>query len=464
MSAWWVVLGCIVAAGTALSAYGNSDVDLFWHRVLGQRWISQLGFDVTNDPIAYTPGRHWVPTSWSVEVAYALLVDHIGYGGVAALRCILALAFLSTLGVVLARRLPVWQAALWLAVVGLPASMVIQDRPQTFSLLLTVLILPAVWAWLERGDLPRPVVALGFTWLWANVHGLWVLPPALLSVAALVAVAQRLPWRRAAALAGGCLLAAALTPIGPELLLTPFRIRSSTAQIAEWTPTAIHAPFTWGFAAVLVALVAMWARRSPAPAELWYSLAVTAFGLLAVRNAVFASLLLLPPLLVALRRAPARSRSTARMARPLVAAVVGLALLAGAATYLRIEPVSDAQPYDIAAALRAADRPLRVVNDYNVSGVLREFGGDRVRLAIDGRSDRYGSGRIDRYGRMLEGQAGWRPRLATLRPDAVVVDRRSALVELLRDDGWTRVMRDGEMALLVPPGRPLGPPGAVPTT
>jgi hypothetical protein len=444
-----MALGGVVAAGVALSAYGNYDPDIYWHRIIGHWFLQHQSLSLAPDPIAYTSGDPWITTSWASDVLYALLHASFGYAGIAALRLLLTTALLGVAGLYLARRLPLWQATLWLGLAGLPLALAAQDRPQTFSLVFTALLLPSVEHWLTGGDVPRPVPALAFTWVWANVHGLWLLAPALLALAATVELAHGRPWRRAALTAAGCVGAAALTPVGPELLLTPLRVRSAaSAQIAEWGPTAITQPFAWGFAAVFVGIVVHWTRRQPPARHVWYVFAVTGFGLLARRNAAFASLLLLPPLALSLQLAGTKVSSTLETGRWRCATVVFALMVAGAATYLRVPPVPNELPFDIASRLAASKQPLRVVNDYNIAGFLREYGGDHVRVAIDGRSDRYGQGRIRRYGEMLDGQRGWHRRLARLRPDAVVVERRSALVELLHEDRWVTTVKDGRFELL----------------
>src|SRR4051812_28079108 len=77
-SAWLLVIVLIAGAGICISAYLNVDPDLYWHRVLGSHWVHARSLSLTPDPISYTPGNSWFPTSWSVEVLYAGLVAAFG--------------------------------------------------------------------------------------------------------------------------------------------------------------------------------------------------------------------------------------------------------------------------------------------------------------------------------------------------------------------------------------------------
>jgi hypothetical protein len=138
--------------------------------------------------------------------------------------------------------------------------------------------------------------------------------------------------------------------------------------------------------------------------------------------------------------------------------VLLLAPLLVLSAYLRHPLFAESSPSRIAAALHDTRQPVRVLNNYNIAGYLREFGGDKVRVAIDGRADRYGAAAIERYGNALDGERGWERELAKYDPDAAVIPRDSALVQLLTDRKWRLVMVDHDWALLVPPDSKLNLP------
>jgi hypothetical protein len=453
VSAWYVVTGGVIAATIAVSASGAGDPDLFWHRILGGIWLDRLSVRLPDrDPLAYTEGRPWLPTAWFMEVVYDRVVAVAGYQGIEVLRLVLTLVFVGLLVTFVHRRLTPERAAAALLLVAVPAAFDIQDRPQTVSFILAAAALPSIHRWLEDRSLPAvPAIAV-FTWVWANVHALWLLVPALL-VIAFVGDPSRSALRAVTIRLGAAVLGACLTPVGPELLVIPFRVRGSTSLITEWEPTALQLPFTWGLAGSLILILVGWARatRRVETHRIVYVVAITVFSMMAYRNVTVSTILLLPVITDVIAGLWAGKRSGTTLPRALVATMCGLLALSGGVTYLR-EPVVQHQfPARIAQRLADEPGPVRVLNDYNISGYLREFGGANVRLAIDGRADRYGDETIRRFTDLTNIGPGWRRTFREYDPDLVVIERVSALRQMLIADGWTIEMSDGRYVLLDPP-------------
>lgn len=451
LSAWLLPLLGVASFAILITAYASVDPDIYWHRVLGSYWIER-GWPslTTDDPVSYTPAsRDWFTTSWSVEVVYAGLVRAGGYSAVLGLRLVFACLFVLLLTRFVTREMTVPAAAVLVATVGLPAAAVIQDRPQTLSLILLSALLPVLSRWLATGATPRPLQAALLTWVWANVHGLWLLIPAFFVLAAMADALQGgRSWGRHVAAAIACIVAASFTPIGPKLLLSPFLINSATSNITEWQATSFAAPVTWGLAATLVlTFVGIALQRELNPRVLALSLAAAMFGLMAYRNAVFASLALTPVVCLLWRERAAALKGSVSIHRRIIAALVVMTSLALPIRYFQAPFPPEEAPARIARELRSMGS-IRVAPPYNWSGYLREFGGQGVRVAIDGRADRYGAARIDRYGRFMEGRRGWRAELARLDPDVVVVERTSPLVELMQSDGWVTSLKDGEFVMM----------------
>ena len=236
--------------------------------------------------------------------------------------------------------------------------------------------------------------------------------------------------------------------MGPRLLASPFIVNASTGHITEWQPTALRSPMAWGLAATVVILVVGFARSPRVPLrQQMAAVIVGLFGFLAYRNAVVASVLLLPLSAHLLDQHLHFVRTTLHVPRTVLFAVAGLALLWTAQLYAGQPTVPRHSPARIAAVL--ADYPsVRVLAPYNSSGYLREFGGDGVRLAIDGRADRYGDERIREHLSLMDARGPWRRQFAALDPDVVVVERESPLRELLVQDGWAVTVRDRDLVLL----------------
>lgn len=447
-----------VAATGWTAAY---DPDLYWHIVLGHSLLTHWWSGA--DPIAFTAALPWRPEAWLAEVGYSALVSAFGYAGILGLRLVLEVCFVGALLWALRRGRPAWVATVVFAAVALPGLFYLQqDRPQTISF---VLLVP-VGVWLLRGlqgvDPPRWWVVAGYTWLWANIHGMWVMVPVvclLLMVARLLdagrdGVPQAVAWllRGVAAV-----VAAALTPMGPWVVLAPLRLGAATKTITEWGPTTTAVLMTWSLILVLLLLVVGWARgaRRGSWGEL---LAVTALALFATnaeRNVVVSAVLLAPLAAETLAGfSPPRWLGTQRtVPRAAVAVVAVLAVTATAYTYGQDRVINPRDPAHIAATLAAQHRPLRVLNDYNVSGFIRDFGGNGVRVAVDGRADRYGGPALAAYSSMMAGQGSWQEQVAALRANAAVLLSTSALAGLLASqDDWVQLQTDGRWVLLVPPG------------
>ena len=172
---------------------------------------------------------------------------------------------------------------------------------------------------------------------------------------------------------------------------------------------------------MLALLSVGWARsQHVARSELAVSLALLVFMWAAWRN-VGPGLLMLAPL-VARRLSLAfphlGARSEPRWSRPvgLVVAtlmtVLALVSIPGRSPYL---PDAD-YPVELAQQIASLAPGQRVLNDYNVAGLVLFFGGAGTQVAIDGRSDRYGGKYIEDYLDMLDLSGEWDGLLEELAP------------------------------------------------
>ncbi len=247
-----------------------------------------------------------------------------------------------------------------------------------------------------------------------------------------------------------------LTPVGYELLLCTVLIRSSTSEISEWQA---HHALPLRSPGVLPGCLLMLRGGLEPLCECGSSDPGTSVFALVIAGVRADGI----PERCHRERAldTARGRSTHLRAamgahvgpapsfdpvsRATLAAVVALGML-----YAAQPPTPEQLPARIAQSSRGSRHTdLRVLSPYNLSGYLREFGGDRVRLAIDGRADRYGDARIRRHNDLMSARGDWEAEISRLRPDVVVVDRTSPLRDLLLLDGWRQDIRDGDFVLLV---------------
>lgn len=461
----WILLAIVVgtlAAGTSLGPI--KDHDIFLHVAVGDQILAH-GRTPLPDPWAFSRGRSsWSSSSWAADVGLALIHRWAGDRGVVLLELVGTIMLLGGLYVLLRRHRPGTRAVVFgLACVSIWPFF--EERPQLASMIFVIWL-----SWLCQrlrsgmGEFNRPAV-LALTWLWAWVHGMWILVPVMLL---LVVVARRLDGDRLRSPRQRKILAtvalapvmAMLTPVGPRLILAPVRVSAAAGgRLAEWLPAKLTLPLSWGFLALFVVTVVCWAvgPRRPAAAELLWVLALGAYAAMAWRNLGPACILIAPVTAAALDsvwinqgklRVPARAATT-------LAAGAALALLA-ADVHLPTAPAWG--PSRIVATLRAQHGQVRVLNDYDVGGYLATSAGPRVRVAVDGRADRYGGAFLDRYFAMEDGRPGWRATVNDLHPDVAVLAGESPLIDLLTDSGWRRVMRDRAFVLLSAPGFDLQRP------
>lgn len=460
----------LVAGLTVLHLRGLSpfvDIDLYWHVRLGEEILRGGAVRGTGTSWAYTlPDSTWVTTQWLSEVVLALVHDIAGWRGIAALRFACSAGIVVGLAVAVLRgRRSIWAPVVFTLSV-LVASGYFQERPLLASMLLSVWLGGVCARAVASSALPSTVPLLALTWLWANLHGQWVVVPGCLG---LLALGRAVEWgrdrdgvrppTRLVALTVGSTAAGAFTPYGPALLLAPFTFRSATVHHTEWAPTSLSNLFAIAFALVVLLVVLAWSLGAVRPrvTEVVLVVGLCAFASVAMRNVPPTALLLAP--LAAHRLAlafPRPDRCHTRRERKLLAAVLlTVAVVAAVALPVRFAATQDVPaevPVRLARHLAQLPGDHYVVNDYNVSGALVFWGGSRTRVAVDGRADRYGGAFIDRYQSMMAMRAGWRDTFAELRPNYVVPELTSPLVEELGSRGWTREYEDGAYVLLRAPG------------
>jgi len=464
-----LALAAVAIAILLLSVGPITDIDTYWHVLIGQEVLdSGRTGGLGNSWSLYVPGQDWITSQWGSEVVMSATHQLFGWSGIVWLRTLLVLTLLAALAVLLLKRASASTSAVVFALVLVPCLIVLQERPLLASLIFLAWLSGVGYDLLTKGRQPRWFVVLPLVALWANLHGMWVLAPATFALVAITIAVDRNPaksgrLRGALILTVVSILGGCLTSIGIKGLLLPFVFRSATPQISEWQPVPLTSPQSFGLAAMFVTLVYLWARSpSRVPrSHIIYAIAWCAFGFTAYRNLLPAAIMMAPLAAASLSRTrllhPRRPAPEQQKAIGVVTAITLIAGLAGLiAATARVDPLAAAKPLAIAERLAKQPGETRVFNGYNTAGVLAAFGGDGIRLAIDGRSDRFGGDYIERYVEAMSLGEGWQDLLRQVDPDAAVIDTSSALAyELTKNQGWTLVMTDGTYSLLTPP--PNGP-------
>jgi hypothetical protein len=239
-------------------------------------------------------GLPWLDQQWGAQVFLAAVYGAAGWTGLAILRA--AMVGLVSGLILLAIRLRApgigARRAAWLTlgafIVSAPA---LALRPQLAAMVCFALALAllagrrrhATAIWLV------PVVAIA----WANLHGSFILAPALAGLAWIEDLAEHMPSARRALLATGLTLAATLVnPFGPDVWRYAASIatnREVTARISEWqptTPTDVPGILFWASVVLVAVGFVLLSRRRGAVA--WPAIlglvAFAALGAVAVRG------------------------------------------------------------------------------------------------------------------------------------------------------------------------------------
>jgi hypothetical protein len=405
-----LLAGVLIPLALGSSGTIFNDGDVSWQIATG-RWILENRAIPHADPFSFTAaGTPWVPMESLAEVMLAGAYQLGRYSGVAALvsLALVALHLIVFLhGTRFVRPMAMAAGIIAMDVVLIPMMLA---RPHLLAWPLlagwTVLMLKA-----RDDDRAPPLAAVLLIWVWANLHGSFVMGLAIagaFGLEALVESPNRIRALRQWALFGAlCIVAVMLNVNGIEGVVYPFRIGSLAMLplIDEWKPSnpAITPFFFASLAAVLVAIGWKGIRWRPIRVVLLAGLLILA--LLQVRHqavlAIVAALLL--PRAFAERRS-SDSSPVPPLDRRLAGALAGLiAILIAARLVMPLAPPENAaNPRRLIAAVPAELRSQPVLNSYTMGGPLILAG---IRPYIDGRGDMYGDRMVIDYKRISDGDA-----------------------------------------------------------
>jgi hypothetical protein len=362
-------------------------------------------------------------------------------------------------------------AVVFLWTLGIQAFTWWQERPYHAGHALFVLALLLVQG-LRQGRERALWLFVPLTCLWANLHGSWILGPALL---ASTAVGMRFDHsaassfvRRALLIAALAFLAAGLSPAGPGIYLYPLRhsLLESTLGIEEWKPMDLSQPEDIAYLVMLLAYAFLLGNAKERRAAGWLPCLGLGFAAaLAMRHAPYAAMLLAPelvglravqrpvgvptPVLGALKtidslstRLSQRSGSGWVWVALLLAALSLRAALNPETVRDRLEP----NRFPMAALDALAAEPAgKVLNRFTFGGLVSYFAGPQYKVFIDPRNDPYPAEIHRAYDALLSLGPGWEEALETYAPDYVLWTARhpgSLLLESLRQRGWEKVAGD----------------------
>jgi len=430
------------------------DPDAWWHLRLGDE-IWRNGNLTHPAPWTRFATEDWVATQWLPEVV-ASRVEHLfGLAGVVWLLCAALVLLTGVLYLVCRSEADVLAASVATILAFLGMSATLTPRPQQVSFIL-ILVVTGAWLRTTRDLRPRWWL-IPLSWLWACSHGMWfsgVLVGAVV-VAGLI-LDGRIRGRialRLLAIPVSSLLLAAMTPVGPRLLLSPFSVGGITQFITEWAPPSIRDPAPAATAAMIAFVALAWARgRQVAWTQIGLLLSATCWALLSARTVTLGAAMAAPLLAAALQsQLPAHAPGISRFE----CAALGGSFVTCLSVVTLLLPGSTGTPANVPNALNASlDRlPSHTVifNDSRLGGWLL-WRHPTLEPVIDGRSEAFPKSQYEDYVRTSQVGHGWERFLHTTSSSYALVNESSPLATALEERlHWTSVARDEGYVLLAAP-------------
>ena len=228
------------------------DPDTYWHLKAGSL-LSETWDFVTVDPWGAGASLPWIYNQWLPQLVMSWMEGRFGLGGIAWLLSFGSAMVIAIVWWTCRRRASILASVVIAALASLAMMGSLTPRPQLVTFALTAIF---VDVWLRTAEDGRPrwwLVAV--SWVWACSHGMWFLGGVVgLVIVGGLALDRAYPARQLGRLALVpvlCLLAGALTPVGPRLLASPFQVSDVTRYIIEWQPpspkrSSVQLISSWG--------------------------------------------------------------------------------------------------------------------------------------------------------------------------------------------------------------------------
>ncbi len=372
----------VVLAWRATLPFGDNS--FLWHVRAGELQL-ESGRVLTTDPFSFTAaGEAWRTQSWLAELGYAWLEDVTGgIGWVPLMKMAAMSATIGLLGLVLYR---VVAGRSWWTLAGL-LLLVWQATPFGISrpALLGFILLAAIVAVLHMDRRPLWLLPPLF-WLWAAIHGMFVVG---LGYVLLDALRRRSRRQAIAALIAGAATGLTAHGIGVWGIVLEFlRNRGALDLISEWQAPDFSNPFVWPLLIVISGVIVAGSVGQLPARDLWIVLPFVAFGLVAERNIWPAVIVLAPFAFQAVRAQPERTPPSRAESVPIN---VGIAVvLVAVATIGLVQPVEIREDRFPSREAVAALEPGPLFNGSAVGGYLIYADWPEIPVFIDDRAELYG--------------------------------------------------------------------------
>ncbi|MDX6309236.1 MAG: hypothetical protein QOI06_2282 [Nocardioidaceae bacterium] len=433
-----------------------TDPDTWWHLRLGEKF--QSGWSLSHPgQLSSFAHQSWIPTEWLSEVVASDVNNVFGLRGVAWLTGVGVLALAAALFAACRQEGTVVAAAfsVFAAMFGIAAT--IGPRPQLVSFVLLALYM-GTWLRTMRDLRPRWWL-IPLSGVWACSHGMWF--TGVLTGLAVV-FGLLLDGRLASKQAIRLLLvpflsvcAAAVTPVGPRLLLAPLSSHSLAPFVTEWQPPDFRTLCPLVTALMLVAVAMTWSRGMQTSwSHVFLFVIACGWTVLSARTVSLGAIMAAPLLAASIHRWMTTG-AVEPVKRPerlwAVACVATVVLFLTILAPFRPSP-DPHMPPKVEAALARLPNGTVIFNEYTLGGWL-EWKHRNVIPVIDGMASPYGSTYLSKYAAARKLEPGWQTFVRGTAAHYALLYRSTPLeAELQTYLGWRPVAQSPSEVLLVHPG------------
>jgi hypothetical protein len=413
------------------------DNSFLWHIRAGELQAT-AGEVLVADPFSFTMlGEPWLTQSWLSELLYAWSEKVSGLGFVPPMMLVLSTITLLGIGLVAFRRSKsMWVTALVVALSTVLLISFLVPRPVIFSFALFSLVLVA-W------DRPttRWVVPFLF-WIWASVHGSFVIGLAYVGLTIL----SEADWRGLlTAVVSALATLGTAHGLGVVLILLDFsEAGPALALLSEWRRpeliSVVFLPFLIGIGLIIVGA----ARGRVTARHLWILVPFLFLAFSATRAVPPAWIALVPLVSTSLSGLGANPSRRFSTAATVVLATVVVLLPIVIADDGRI----DEERFPVAAAEQMTD--VRTYHDDSTGGYLIWADGPERLVYIDDRAELYGE-RMAEFVAVRDLETDWRPVFERDGIEQALLEVDAKMVDELDDAGWATIYEDDFFILMRPP-------------
>jgi hypothetical protein len=456
------------------------DPDMWWHLRTGELIVEQ-GLP-RQDVFSFTvPEHEWITHEWLSQV---FMWGVYRVGQMPGLMIVFALLIGCSFW--LSYRASPGQpylAAFITLLAAFASAIVWGARPQIFNLLMAAAFVHILERLKDNRIAPRALWVLPIlTIVWANLHSGYLLGTALLGTYVVGEALQRwrrsdlertLDWpeiRRLALVTVAGFALAAINPNGPDLWLYPFSTLGSPVMqtyIQEWHSPDFHLTVFWPFGLMMALGILSWlsSPKRPTWTEMLLFLGAAAAGLVSLRHIPLFAVVAVPITsrhllrgmegtavhgVLAGEKLDSTPTGLMRLLNWLI--LIGALLASGAWTASKVSgnDAAIAERYPVNAVDYVEQTGLstaQAYNSYNWGGYLIWRG---LPVFVDGRADVYGDEFLLYYRQSYATSVNWREPLDDFSVDYVIMERDSALSNLLvASEQWEESFADDVAQIFV---------------